>query len=188
MTNSSELTQIIHQWQSGNKDAENQLYQFAYLHLRRIAKEERQRSAEKYGVDNDVISDCMNSTTALIHDAYIKLSNFDLQDISSKREFFLMISNIMRQILIDNARTLQAKKRQPLTNIEQDNNRFELFVIMDKMLDSFSARYPRQSNVLKLKYLMGLQNKEICTLLECSSSLIEKDLKFSRCWLQSRMA
>ena len=188
MTNSSELTQIIHQWQSGNKGAENQLYQFAYLHLRHIAKEERLRCAGKYGDNNNVINDSMNSTTALIHDAYIKLSHSDLEDISSKREFFLMVAKIMRQILIDNARTLQAKKRQKTTIIKQDNDRFELFVIMDKVLDNFSIRYPRQSNVIKLKYLMGLQNKEICSLLECSASLIEKDLKFSRCWLQSRMA
>ena len=188
MATSPELTQIIHQWQSGNKETENQLYQFAYLHLRRIAKEERQRNAEKYGENNDVLSDSMNSTTALIHDAYIKLSHSDLSDIKSKRNFYLMVAKIMRQILIDNARTLQAKKRQQLNNNDQDNDRFELFVVMDKILDSFSERYPRQSNVMKLKYLMGLQNKEICSLLECSTSLIEKDLKFSRCWLQSRMA
>lgn len=188
MSASPDLTHIIQQWQSGNKEAESQLYQFAYLHLRRIAKEERQRSADKYGEDNHVISDSMNSTTALIHDAYIKLSHSELETISSKREFFLMVAKIMRQILIDNARTLQAKKRQQALNLDQDSDRFELFVIMDKALESFSARYPRQSNVLKLKYLMGLQNKEICSLLECSSSLIEKDLKFSRCWLQSRMA
>ncbi|MDW2405651.1 ECF-type sigma factor, partial [Vibrio sp. 1262-1] len=47
---------------------------------------------------------------------------------------------------------------------------------------------PRQSSALKLKYLMGMKNQEISELLECSASLIEKDLKFSRSWLQSRMA
>ncbi|POB67974.1 RNA polymerase subunit sigma, partial [Vibrio vulnificus] len=61
-------------------------------------------------------------------------------------------------------------------------------IIMDKALDNFSVRYPRQSNALKLKYLMGMKNQEISELLECSASLIEKDLKFSRSWLQSRMA
>ncbi|WP_122036472.1 ECF-type sigma factor [Aliivibrio sp. EL58] len=187
MTATTQLTQIIQDWQSGDKKAESQLYQFAYLQLRHIAQEERKRNAEKYGDDNDVLSDSVNSTTALIHDAYLKLSNSELDNIKTKRDFFLMATKVMRQILIDNARSLQARKRQALTAIQNDSDRFEQLLIMDKALDSFSIRYPRQSNALKLKYLMGMKNNEICQLLECSSSLIEKDLKFSRSWLQTRM-
>ncbi|WP_172565028.1 sigma-70 family RNA polymerase sigma factor [Vibrio navarrensis] len=188
-TASSQLTQIIRQWQAGDKQAESQLYQFAYLQLRHIAQQERERSAEKYGTENQVLADSVNSTTALIHDAYLKMSNSDLSEITSKRAFFLMAAKVMRQILIDNARALQAQKRQQVTQLphEQDE-KIEQLIIMDKALDNFSIRYPRQSNALKLKYLMGMKNEEISELLECSASLIEKDLKFSRCWLQSRMA
>lgn len=100
-----------------------------------------------------------------------------------------MASKVMRQILIDNARAHQAQKRQQReTNDPSGEQSFEQLLILDKALDSFSVRYPRQSNALKLKYLMGLKNQEISQLLECSSSLIEKDLKFSRSWLQSRIA
>ncbi len=187
MITTTELTRIIQDWQAGNKQAENQLYQFAYLQLRHIAQEERKRNAEKFGQHNDVLADSVNSTTALIHDAYLKLSNSELSDVKTKRDFFLMATKVMRQILIDNARSQQAKKRQALTSIQDDNDKFEQLIIMDKALDNFSVRYPRQSNALKLKYLMGMKNNEICQLLECSSSLIEKDLKFSRSWLQTRM-
>ena len=193
-SSSQPLTKIIQQWHTGNKQAESQLYQFAYLQLRKIAQQERARNAEKYGVDNHVLADSISSTTALIHDAYLKMSNSDMPDIANKRTFFMMAAKVMRQILIDNARMLQAQKRQQLTRIasERDANahddRFEQLMIMDKALDSFSVRYPRQSDALKLKYLMGLQNQEISELLECSASLIEKDLKFSRSWLQTRMA
>jgi RNA polymerase sigma factor (sigma-70 family) len=72
--------------------------------------------------------------------------------------------------------------------MRDEEDRFEQLIIMDKALDNFSSRYPRQSSALKLKYLMGMKNQEISELLECSASLIEKDLKFSRSWLQSRMA
>ncbi|MDN3615684.1 MAG: ECF-type sigma factor [Vibrio gallaecicus] len=187
-TATADLTQIINEWQSGNKSAETELYKFAYLQLRHIALEERVRNAQKYGDDNQVLNDSMNSTTALIHDAYLKMSSSNLQSISNKRDFFLMAAKVMRQILIDNARHLQAQKRQQLTLVNADNDdRFEQFVIMDKALDSFSLRYPRQSQALKLKYLMGMRNQEISQLLECSDSLIEKDLKFSRSWLQSKL-
>jgi len=182
------ITHIIKEWQSGNKNAEKELYQFAYLQLRHIAQSERARSAKKHGIDNDVLSDSVNSTTALIHDAYLKMSNTDLHPIESKRDFFLMAAKVMRQILIDNARAQQAQKRQQLTLLtDDDQDKFEQFIIMDKAIDSFSLRYPRQSKALKLKYLMGMQNREISELLECSDSLIEKDLKFSRSWLQSKL-
>ncbi|MEZ9057431.1 ECF-type sigma factor [Vibrio pelagius] len=183
-----DITQIIHQWQSGDKSAEADLYQFAYLQLRQIAQQERTRSAQKYGTDNQVLSDSMNSTTALIHDAYLKISSSDLQSIENKKEFFLMAAKVMRQILIDNARHLQAQKRQQMTMVsDNDGDKFEQFMMMDKAIDNFSIHYPRQSQALKLKYLMGMRNQEISELLECSASLIEKDLKFSRCWLQSKL-
>ena len=186
---SSEITQIIKQWQAGDKQAESKLYQFAYLQLRNIAKQERDRSAAKYGLENQVLVDSVNSTTALVHDAYLKLSNTDMESVENKRDFYLMAAKVMRQILIDNARSLQAQKRQHITMIpNSQDDKFEQLVIMDKALEHFSVRYPRQSNALKLKYLMGMRTKEISHLLECSASLIEKDLKFSRCWLQSRMA
>lgn len=182
------LTEIIQLWQSGDKQAENQLYQFAYLQLRKIAQQERSRSARKYGDQNQVLADSVNSTTALIHEAYLKMSTADLSDVCSQREFYLMAAKIMRQILIDNSRAHQAQKRQHQSE-EQDcqQKKFEQLFILDRALDSFSVRYPRQSNALKLKYLMGLKNNEISQLLECSDSLIEKDLKFSRSWLQARM-
>lgn len=187
MTTPIAVTQIIHQWQSGSKQAESELYQFAYLQLRKISRQERDRNAEKYGTDNKVLADSVNCTTALIHDAYLKMSNCNRSEIATKRDFFLLATKVMRQILIDNARSHQAQKRQHCTVMNEDEDRFEQLLIMDKALDCFSIRYPRQSRALKLKYLMGMNSQEISELLECSASLIEKDLKFSRSWLQSRL-
>lgn len=188
MATNTYLTHIIQQWQSGNKQAESKLYQFAYLQLRKIAQQERARNAEKHGVDNQVLADSVNSTTALIHDAYLKMSQSNVNNISTKRDFFLMAAKVMRQILIDNARAHQAKKRQQNNVLSDEDEHLEQLINIDKVLDNFSERYPRQSSALKLRYLMGMKNQEISTLLECSPSLIEKDLKFSRSWIQSRMA
>lgn len=185
---SNNITDIIQQWHAGDKQAETDLYQFAYLQLRSIAQKERARSAKKYGDSNQVLSDCINNTTALIHDAYLKLAGSDMSHIENRRQFYLMATKVMRQILVDHARSLSAKKRQQVTAVQHDDdNQFEQMLSMNKMLDNFSLHYPRQSEALKLKYLLGLRNQEISELLQCSSSLIEKDLKFSRCWLQAKM-
>lgn len=185
-----ELTNIIQNWHKGDKDAEAKLYHFAYQQLRSIAQKERQRSAEKYGAENKVLQDSANNTTALIHDAYLKLASSDMSHIKNRRQFYLMVSKVMRQILIDNARAISAQKRQVSCNnmTHQDNNYIDQLISIEKALDHFSLRYPRQSDVVKLKYFMGLKTQEISTLLECSNSLIEKDLKFSRSWLQMQIA
>lgn len=187
---SQDITQIIHKWHHGDKNAESELYRFAYLQLRSIAHQERARNAKKHGDDNQVLSDCINNTTALIHDAYLKLAGTDLSHIENRRQFYLMAAKVMRQILIDHARALNAQKRQQMPQAEPNSqgDRFEQLLSMDKVLDHFSQHYPRQSEALKLKYLLGMKNQEISQLLQCSNSLIEKDLKFSRCWLQTKMA
>jgi RNA polymerase sigma factor (TIGR02999 family) len=185
----NELTHIIHGWQRGEKQAEQQLYLFAYQKLRDIAHSERKRSAEKFGIDNEVLLNSANDTTALIHEAYIKLAYSGLGLFDNRRQFYLMAAKIMRQILIDNARAMQAQKRQPVEDIPCEQAMYiEQLLSMEKALDRFSEHYPRQSNVVKLKYFMGLSNKEISSLLDCSSSLIEKDLKFSRSWLRTKIA
>lgn len=189
---SSPFTQVLHNWKQGDKSAEGELYHIAYTQLRRLAEQEQARNASKYGDSNPILNDSIHSTTALVHEAYLRLSQTDLDDVQHRRDFYLKAAKIMRQILIDHARHKQAQKRQPVTLLTQgdrdSSTSFEQLVIMDKTLDTFSARYPRQSNALKLKYLIGMKVDEISELLECSRSLIEKDLKFALCWFQSRLS
>ncbi|UUM30672.1 ECF-type sigma factor [Vibrio japonicus] len=188
MTSDSKLTDLIHGWQSGDKQAENLLYRSAYLQLRKIARKERERCANKYGDTNIEMLDRACSTTILIHESYVKISSSKTSHIQNQREYYLMVTQVMRQILIDNARANQAKKRQKTKDWsctkESDT---EQLIELNKALDCFSELYPRQSKALTLKYLIGLKNQEISELLECSNSLIEKDLKFSRSWLQSKL-
>ncbi len=79
-----------------------------------------------------------------------------MSHIENRRQFYLMATKVMRQILVDHARSLSAKKRQQVTVVQHDDdNRFEQMLNIDKMLDNFSLHYPRQSDALKLKYLLG---------------------------------
>ncbi|WP_117235556.1 ECF-type sigma factor [Vibrio maerlii] len=182
------LESIILQWKLGSKEAEHQLYQLAYAHLHRLSKQERARNVHKHGCDSPVFWDGTCNTTALVHDAYLKLSQSDTTLIENTRDFMLLIVKIMRQILIDNARHHCAQKRQKaIENHEQQKRSFEQLIVMDKAIDSFSASYPRQSNALKLRYFGGMKNQEISQVLGCSTSLVEKDLKFSRFWLTQKL-
>ncbi|MEO9493473.1 MAG: ECF-type sigma factor [Vibrio splendidus] len=188
---SSQLTDIesiVSDWKAGHKEAEQKLYHFAYSHLYTLAQQERKRSTTKHEQSCWVSWNSINNTTALVHDAYLKLSSADTQSIKNTRDFLLLATKIMRQILIDNARRQQAQKRQQPASInDPEQVNFEKLIIMDQVVENFTLNYPRQSKAFKLKYLMGLQTQEISQLLTCSDSLIEKDLKFSRFWLTKKI-
>lgn len=185
----NELTLIIQRWHQGDATATAALYQFAYLQLRQIAQAERQKLNLKHGDDNLLLNEEVYNTTSLLHEAYLKLEAADLSYIASRRQFYLMASKVMRQIMFETARKSQTLKRQlPTESWEQTTS----IALTDKTrlieaLEHFSEKYARQSEVLQLRYFMGLASSEISHILQCSESLVEKDVKFGKSWLKSNL-
>jgi RNA polymerase sigma factor (TIGR02999 family) len=182
-----QLTDIIVRWHNGDKQAEGLLFHYAYEQLKSIAHKERVRALDKFGDNAEHHEQEVNNTTALIHDAYVKLSQHDVSYLQNRKQFFLLVSKVVRQILIDQSRKRLAQKRQPTTATTRDQQNFDQLMSFDSALGELKKRFPRQSEVLQLRYFAGLKNKEISDMLQCSPSLIEKDLKFSRSWMQSQI-
>lgn len=184
---SDHLTALISQWQIGCKKSEEQIFHFAYCRLKELAQQRRQKSGARFNKES-------TNTTALIHESYLKVTALDKGAIEKTRDFYLMAAKAMQHILINQAWAAQADKRQPDESlvIEQtlsiEGLPLERRIALEQSLVEFTRHYPRQSNVLKLKYYIGLRHTEICQLLECSSSLVEKDLKFAKSWLHNRLA
>ncbi|NOH97854.1 ECF-type sigma factor [Vibrio sp. 99-70-13A1] len=194
LQNRNRLTHLITGWQSGCKSSEAKLYRFAYFRLKKLAKEKRSKCMQIQSEGLVAPHDCNSSTTELIHESYLKISSIDRLQVSQSREFFLMAAKAMQHILINRSWALKASKRQQVeTNAAEsplsiERLSIEKRAILEQSLILFSEHYPRQSNVLKLKYYIGLKHSEISELLECSPSLVEKDLKFARSWLHTRIA
>lgn len=183
------LTELISKWQVGCKVSEEQIFRFAYHRLKGLAQQRRQKSGVSLHRDKE-----STNTTALIHESYLKVAALDKGTIEKTRDFYLMAAKAMQHILINQAWAAQADKRQPDQSLvlEQalsiEGLPLDRRIALEQSLIEFTNHYPRQSNVLKLKYYIGLRHIEICQLLECSSSLVEKDLKFARSWLHNRLA
>ncbi len=200
----NKLTQLIEGWQVGCKSSEAKLYRFAYFRLKKLAKAKRSRCVQIHQEAQHEPCDDGSSTTELIHESYLKLSSIDRLQVSRSREFYLMAAKAMQHILINRSWALRANKRKKETNSIAGNSisgnclcdstlfidqlPLEKRAILEQSLTIFSERYPRQSNVLKLKYYIGLKHSEISELLECSSSLVEKDIKFAKSWLHTRLS
>ena len=139
-------------------------------------------------------SDHMLQTTALVHEAFLRLKPQDLcaeRTAEEKREFFLTAARAMRRILVDEARRRLAAKRGGATArritldtsmliTEDEPDHLELHEALNKLekLD------PRVDHVVELRFFGGMKMQEIADVLEISLRTVEEDWVFARAWLR----
>ena len=183
-----ELTSIIINWSEGHKHSEDKLFAYTYDRFKQIASDTRKK-VKKYNCKEGDFEDVICSTTSLVHEAYIKLANEKQIDAKNTKQFFLLVSKIMRHILVDHYRKLTANKRSLDENHraekQTDSSTDNLldYISMDQSVDKLAKSFPRQAETFQLRYFLGLKNKEIAKLHAVSESLIDKDLKFSKNWI-----
>ncbi|WP_394242799.1 ECF-type sigma factor [Vibrio astriarenae] len=188
MNNHHHLTQLIVSWQNGNRLAERELYQLCYLQLHTIAHNAIAKSQQKFGSDNTTLSKAMLDTQALVNEAYIKLAQCQSLELNNRKQFFLLVAKITQQILIDHARAIKTDKRSAHGQPPKlEHHDIDQFLSAAKLLEVFESHYPRQAKALKLKYFSGLKLDEISLLMECSRSLVQKDILFSKAWLNASL-
>ncbi len=186
------ITQAIIDWQSKKAGAQEHFYLVIYDHLRRLASKNRQRVVERFG--EEAIQEHVNSTTSLVHELYIKLSQ-NQEFYNNRSEFFFMVSRTIHNILVDQARKNSAEKRSADFVDIDESAKSDLpatdsdeFLALTESIESLTQAYPRQAKVVQLKYFGGLLAKEIADVLSVSLSSVEKDIAFARAWLKVRLS
>ncbi len=181
-----EITRLIIQWSEGDKFSEEKLFALTYKKFKDIAREAKQKVNGKS--DKNLPSTIIHSTTAIVHDAYIKLAPGLNETVGSRKQFYLLVSKVMRHILVDHYRKNTASKRQFNSATINEPSLSETswidYIAIDQAIESLTKEYPRQAETIQLRYFHGLKNKEIAELHQISESLVDKDLKFSKSWMQ----
>ncbi len=191
---SHDFTQAIIEWQAGAPNAQEKFQLVIYDHLRQLASMQKQKMAKKHGEHN--LEANINATTALVHEVFIKIQQGSTEYLSNRRDFALLVSKSVHNILVDHARKSASQKRDAdITNIDNkvslidekhdpDNKLLDLSAAIEAMEVSF----PRQAQTMQLKYFGGLLVKEIADLLNISVSSAEKDIAFAKSWLKMRLS
>ena len=160
---------------------------FALVHgeLRQVAH--RQRVATGAGATL--------STTALVHEAYLKLHDASLPGFADQRHFFAIAARAMRQVLTDAARARLALKRgggvaaQTLEDGVDFPDQSEAAQVLElgHALDRLEASSPRLAQVVYLRFYAGLTDAEISAALEVDESTVRRDWLKARGWLFRRL-
>jgi RNA polymerase sigma factor (TIGR02999 family) len=138
-------------------------------------------------------SDHTLQSTALVHEAYLRLLEDGPVALQNRAHFVAVASRLMRQILVDYARNRQAKKRAggcrialtelPALNIRGDAE----LVALDRALDELARIDERQGKIVEMKFFGGLSAPEISEVLGISRSTIDRDWATARVWLHRQI-
>ena len=130
------------------------------------------------------------STTALVHEAYLKLVNQTEVSARGRTYFFGAAARAMRQILVDHARRRNSlkrggdQKRAELDSIHLAVDDFAAELLdLDEALQQLAVSYPRQADVVEFRFFGGMSIEEIATALGLSASTVKQDWALARAWL-----
>jgi RNA polymerase sigma factor (TIGR02999 family) len=133
-------------------------------------------------------------TTAVIHEAYLKLAPDVANQWQDRDHFLIVASKAMRQVLVDYARAKKSAKRGgAVAVVELDDNlavspeRSPELLALDDALTSLAQDYPRKNQVVELRYFGGFTVEETARILRVSPETVIRDLRFVKAWLKRQL-
>ena len=180
-----DVTQLLAAWCGGDEGALTRLIPVVYQELRRVARAHLRGEA----------SDHMLQTTALVHEAYLRLVGLDRMTLQNRTHFFAVAARLMREILVDHARRKNAVKRGrgiaivTLNDTIAGNDQGIVDVLaLDEALTDLASLDERLCRVVELRFFTGLSIAETTDALGVSSATVERDWTVAKAWLLQRLS
>jgi len=175
----TDITQMLLDARRGNAEAVDSLYHEVYDELRRLARVQLRR-----------ISGGTLSTTALVHEAYLKLFDEARVGLKDRNHFFALSARVMRQILVDHFRRGRAAKRggavAPLELRDGEvpvDARSDVLLALDEALSRLADLNKRLSQVVEYKFFGGMTQEQIADVLGLSERTVRSDWLKAKAWL-----
>jgi len=183
-TGSHEVTRLLISWSDGDKNALEELLPLIYRSLQKIARHHLNRERASHTLQ----------TTALVHEAYLKLIDHNSVDWKNRAHFFAIASQAMRRILIDHARKQIAEKRggdgEKISLDEIDAIAIkpdQTLLALDEALNELEKIDRQQSRIIELRYFGGLTVEETAEVLQISPRTVAREWAMARAWLYGNL-
>lgn len=175
-----EVTNLLLELRQGNKDAEGRLIPLVYKELRRIATIHLRGEAPNHSLQ----------PTALVHEAYLRLTGIKEIDWQSRAHFFAVSATLMRRILVDHARASHARRRGNGWDAVSLNeailpspDRAPEILALDEALNKLATFDERQSKIVELRFFAGMSEDEAGNVLGISTRTVKRDWRVAKAWL-----
>ncbi|MEP6900521.1 MAG: sigma-70 family RNA polymerase sigma factor [Actinomycetota bacterium] len=179
----NEITKLLEDYTNGNRACLDELLPLVYQELRRLAHSYLR--SERH--------DLTLQTTALVHEAYLKLIDQHSVNFQNRAQFFALSAQAMRRILLDNARRHTAEKRgsgekvflEEIGEISVDVN--ENLIELDLALQELEQFDAKQAKIIELRYFGGMTIEETAEVLGISPATVKREWTMARAWLYERI-
>lgn len=177
------VSELLIRWKAGDQEALGALVPLVYKELRDIARHQLQRERPGHTLQS----------AALVHEAYLRLLGQRPFDTENRAHFLAVASRLMRQILVDYARSHGAAKRGADRIVELDASlvlpqvRNTDVVALDDALNGLAKLDEQQGRIVELRFFGGLATEEIAEVLGISPSTVKRDWNVAKAWLTRQM-
>ncbi|MEZ5357766.1 MAG: sigma-70 family RNA polymerase sigma factor [Candidatus Zixiibacteriota bacterium] len=180
MSLQSQVTILLEKIGEGDGRAIDELLPLVYEQLKAIAANQLKKERPDHTLN----------TTALVHEAYLKLVHQDKASWENRAHFFAIAAQAMRRVLITYAKGRLAQKRgggEAIVTFNEEvmsgDVRANELIALDEALTELNELSPRQGKIVELRFFGGLTEPEIAKLLKTSESTVKREWRLARAWL-----
>ena len=184
MSSTGEITRLLADWGEGDEAALKKLLPLVYDELHRLANAYMRRERQDHTLQ----------TTALVHEAYLRLVGQQNVQRQTRAHFFAVAARVMRNILVDHARGRGRAKRGegkpalPLGDVAvMSDEQADELVAVNTALDGLTAIDARKGRVFELRYFGGMSVDEAAEALKVSPATVTRDWRMARAWLRREL-
>jgi len=184
-TSSQDVTRLLLAWRNGDQEALERLMPKVYGELHRLAHRCMRRESPDHTLQ----------TSALVNEAYLRLFDCQQVDWQNRAHFFGLAAKMMRQILIDHARShARAKRGGVLRQVSFEETaivsveRAAELIALDDALNALAAFDLKKSRIVELRYFGGLTNEEVGEIMGMSLRTIEREWRKAKAWLRREIS
>lgn len=181
MDNQADITQLLIEWNGGSEKAFEKLMPLVYRELHQIASRHLRRESPERTLQ----------TTALVHEAYLRLVDQTRANWQNRSQFFAVAANMMRRILIDHARKrLRPKHGGDVFKISLDDGTIDVsderaaeLIALDEALKKLAAEDAGKAKLVELRYFGGLSIEETAEALGVGTATVTRQWRIVKAWL-----
>ena len=179
----AEVTRLLRQLRSGDRDAAGKLVAAVYGELRQVAARAMRNERPGHTLQ----------PTALVHEAFLKLAGSAGVEWRDRTHFFGVAARLMREILVDYARQRGAAKRGSGARITLDDSllisedRLGDVVAMDEVVRRLESLDARQGQIVELRFFGGLSVEEVAEVMRISTPTVKREWQSAKAWLHREL-
>lgn len=182
--NPNEISGLLRAWSKGDQSALKGLTPIVHEELRRLAHYYMGRERSGHTLQ----------TTALVNEAYIRLVNYKRMQWQDRAHFFAVAAQVMRRILVDNARSHNIKRGGGAPHLRLDDvavvsgDRTGDLVALDDAMNALARLDPRKVQIIEMRFFGGLSVEETAEVLKVSPATVRRDWSIAKLWLYRELA